>query len=202
MVEVDLDGAGACGEDERLGELLLADDAEDGSERIAGVGVVGAAEVGDVGRGEAAQHPVDELRGERASPGVFAPLAPAGCDVRAVRHGADQLREVRRLVLQVSVHRDDDVAARADESRVHRRVLAEVALEAHSLDPRVARVESLDRRPGAVARAVVHDDHLERARVALEDLDGLGHDLLYGSLLVEDGHDEGDVRAIVLRKIG
>jgi hypothetical protein len=39
-------------------------------------------------------------------------------------------------------------------------------------------------------------------RVALEDLDGLGDDLLYGSLLVEDGHDEGDVRAIVLRKIG
>ncbi len=85
---------------------------------------------------------------------------------------------------------------------MHRRVLAEVPLEANSLDSRVARVESLDRRPGAVARAVVHDDDLERARVALEDLDGLGHDLFYGSLLVEDGHDEGDVRAIVLRKIG
>jgi hypothetical protein len=81
-------------------------------------------------------------------------------------------------------------------------MLTEVALEAHRLDPRVTRVESLDSRPGAVARAVVHDDHLKGVRVALEDLDGLGDDLLYGSLLVEDGHDEGDVRAIVLRKIG
>jgi hypothetical protein len=35
MVEVDLDGLGTCGENERLGELLLADDAEDRSERIA-----------------------------------------------------------------------------------------------------------------------------------------------------------------------
>ena len=161
--------------------FCLPIDAEDGSERIARVGVVGTAEVGDVGRREAAQHPVDELRGKRAPPGVFAPPAPAGCDVRAVRDGADQLREVGGLVLQISVHRDDDVAAGANEARVHRRMLAEVALEANRLDPRVARVQSLDRRPGAVARAVVHDDHLERARVSLEDLDGLRHDLLDGS---------------------
>jgi hypothetical protein len=60
----------------------------------------------------------------------------------------------------------------------------------------------LTRASPAWSRSIVHDDHLERARVALEDLDGLGHDLFYGSLLVEDGHDEGDVRAIVLRKIG
>ena len=51
-------------------------------------------------------------------------------------------------------------------------------LKRTALIARVARVESLDRRPGAVARAVVDDDDLERARIALEDLDCLRHDLL------------------------
>ena len=42
----------------------------------------------------------------------------------------EQLRDVLRLVLQVAVHRHDQVAARAREPCVHRGVLAEVALEA------------------------------------------------------------------------
>jgi hypothetical protein len=202
MVEVDLDRTGACGEDERLGELLLADHAEDRRDGVARVRVVRAPEIVDVRRGEAAQHPVDELRGKRAAPGVLAPLAEARGDVGAVRDGFDQLREVRRLVLQVSVHRDDDVAPRADEPCVHRRMLPEIPLEAHRLDARVPRVEALDRRPRAVARAVVDDDHLERTRIGLENGHRLRHDLLDGSFLVEDGHDQRDIRTIVLRKIG
>ena len=85
---------------------------------------------------------------------------------------------------------------------MHRGVLAEVALEADSLDAPVARMETLDRSPGPVAGAIVDDDDLKRARIALQDGDRLLHDLLNCSFLVEDGHDKRHVGAIVLGEIG
>jgi hypothetical protein len=49
-----------------------------------------------------------------------------------------------RAVLEVAVHRHDDLAARRDEARVHRRVLAEVALQRTPRHARVGRVQPLD----------------------------------------------------------
>ena len=77
----------------------------------------------------------------------------------------DEPRDVLRLVLEVAVHRHDDLAAGAREPGVHRRVLAEVALEADGAHARVAGVQPLDRRPRAVGRAVVDEDQLERLAV-------------------------------------
>ena len=77
----------------------------------------------------------------------------------------EQLRDVLRLVLQVAVHRHDRVAAGAREPGVHRRVLAEVALEAHDAHARVALVERAQPREGAVGRAVVDEDRLPVAAV-------------------------------------
>ena len=66
--DVDLDDGRTAREDERLRELLPADRAEHRLDRLATVGVERAAEVGDVDPGEAAEHAVDQPRGERPPP--------------------------------------------------------------------------------------------------------------------------------------
>ena len=71
-------------------------------------------------------------------------------------------------VLQVAVHRHDDLAAGAAEARVHRRVLAEVPLEADRPHPRVGCVQALEHGEGAVGGAVVDEDELERPAEPVE----------------------------------
>ena len=94
---------------------------------VAAVRVERAAEVRDRRRGEAAQHPVDQPRGQRPAPRVVPGGAPAAGDVDAGLDRGDEPRDVLRRVLEVAVHRHDDLAAGANEPRVHRRMLAEVA---------------------------------------------------------------------------
>ena len=67
-------------------------------------------------------------------------------DVGAGLDRRDEPREVLGRVLEVAVHRHEDLAARPDEPRVHRRVLAEVPLEADGADPPVGGVQALELR--------------------------------------------------------
>src|SRR3954451_23968681 len=60
VADVDLHDRGAAREDERLRELLLPDRSEQRHDRVAPIRVERAAEVLDVGAGEAAEHAVDE----------------------------------------------------------------------------------------------------------------------------------------------
>ena len=190
--DVHLDHARAAGEDQRLRELLAADRAEHRHDDVAAVGVEGAAEVGDVDLREAAEHPVDQPRGQRPAPRVAPGGAPAARDVAAGLDRGDEARDVLGRVLEVAVHRHHDLAAGAGEARVHRRVLAGVALEAHGADARVGLVQALEHVEAAVRRAVVDEDQLvvlgrERRRgAAIELLDRRG--------LVVDGDDHGDAR--------
>ncbi len=168
MLEVDLGDARTGREDERLRELLLADGAEHGHERVAAVGVEGAAEVGDVGPGEASQHPVDEPRGQRPPPRVVTAQATAARDVGARLDGRDQPGEVGRRVLEIGVHRDDDVTACPNEPGVHRRVLAEVPLEAYCADAGVGAVQRSTIAHVRSVRSVVDDDQLVGPAEGLE----------------------------------
>ena len=74
--QIDLRHARSRREDERLGELLLADHAEHRQQRLAAVRVEGAAEVGDVDAREAPEHAVDQPGGQRPAPRVLAAGAP------------------------------------------------------------------------------------------------------------------------------
>ena len=149
--DVDLGHRGAGRDDERLRELLLADRAGQREQRVAAVRVERAPEVGDVGLRELAEHPIHELRGQPPPPAVVAVDAPAARDLGAAVHGVDEPHDVGRLVLEVGVHRHDDVAAGADDAGVHGRVLAEVPLEADRADVRIVRVDLLERLPRPVA---------------------------------------------------
>jgi hypothetical protein len=191
--DVDLDDARAAGEDQRLRELLLADRAQHRLDSAAAVRVERAAEVVDVDVREAAEHAVDQPARQRAPPRVMTAQAPAARDVGAALDCGHELGNVLRRVLEVSVHRHDDVAACTGHARVHRGMLAEVALEADDTDARVVLVELVELREGAVAGTVVDEDQLEADRGALERVDRAPVKLVHRLGLVEDRNDDGDV---------
>ena len=125
---------------------------------------------------------------------VGAGLAAARGDLDAVvLERGDELRDVVGIVLEVAVHRHDDVGARVQHAGRHRRVLAEVALEQHDAEARVARVGGAQQRARAVARAVVDEHDLpwpapggQGTREALNQfIDVAG--------LVEDRHDNAHI---------
>ena len=72
-------------------------------------------------------------------------------------------------------------------------MLAEVALEAHGANARVAGVQALERRERAVRRAVVDEDQLERARPRIEHRHGAAIELLEGRCFVVHRHDHRHV---------
>jgi hypothetical protein len=108
------------------------------------------------------------------------------------RRAARRLRQVLGRVLEVAVHCRDDRPAGAGEPGVHRRVLAEVALEPDAAHTLVAGVEPLDRREGFVYRPIVDEDQLEVT--AIERCDRTAIELLERPRLVEDGDDDRELR--------
>ena len=72
-------------------------------------------------------------------------------------------------------------------------MLAEVALEPHRAHARVAAVQALQRREGAVRRTVVDEDELERTRSGVERRDRPAVELVDRGGLVEDGHDDREI---------
>jgi hypothetical protein len=122
-------------------------------------------------------------------------------NVRARVNGRDELRQVGGGVLQVAVHRNDDVAVRTDETGVHSGMLAEVPLQADGTQLSVAPVEPRQSPPGPVRGTVVDEDDLVGPAEALERGDGLPVDLLDSPLLVVHGDDEGHRRSARRRQI-
>ena len=84
------------------------------------------------------------------------------------------------------------VPARPDETGVHRRVLAEVALQAHAANVVVRVVEALDQVERSVRRPVVDEDQLVVA--ARERGRRPPVELLQRAGLVEDGDDDRNLR--------
>src|SRR5215207_4821024 len=190
MRDVDLDDARAAGQDERLGELLPADHAEHRLHGAPPVRVEGAAEVGDRDASEAPQHAVDQARRQRPAPRVVPRSPPPARHVGARLDCRHQLRDVLRRVLEVAVHRHDDLAAGACEPGVHGRVLPEVPLEADSANPVVRAAQALDLAPGPVGGAVVHEDQLVRPRELLQRRGRTGVQLGDRGRLLEHRHDD------------
>ena len=191
MLQVDLRHRRAGRTDQRLGELLAADPVHHRLDRIAPVGIEGAAEVGDGGTGQSRQQPVDEAgRHPSQEEAVLTHHPPAAGHVGAGVDGGHQLGDVAGLVLEVAVHRHHDPPASACDAGVHGGVLPEVALERDHAHPRVAPVQLLQQRHRAVGRPVVDEDHLGRdAGIGQRLVDPLpqpGH----GRLLVQErDHD-------------
>ena len=70
-------------------------------------------------------------------------LAPAVDEIVALIELRDHHRDVEGVVLQVAIQRDDHVALRVPDSRVHRRRLSIVAAEADDFHALVTRSQLL-----------------------------------------------------------
>jgi len=102
--------------------------------------------------------------------------------------------DVGGLVLQVAVHRDDDASTGTDDAGVHRRVLAEIALERHDPYARIRGMQPLEDGEGAVRGAVVDEDQLRGDARRLEGRHDAVVERLDGGLLVQDGHHHRHLR--------
>ena len=117
--------------------------------------------------------------------------ADAGDHVGVLERG-EQQRQVGRVVLQVGVQRDDDVAAGARQARGQRRALPGVALERQRAHARVARLLGQHELARAVGAAVVHDHHLPRAAGRIERRAQLGEERRQALDFVVGRHDGGE----------
>ena len=99
-------------------------------------------------------------------------------------------------MLEIGVHRDDDLAPRRGQARLERRRLAEVPPELDDAEPGLGPDERPRQREAAVRAAIVHEHEFEgvarleqrrRARDPRDELDQRG------GLVVDRGHD-GDER--------
>src|SRR4029079_10841596 len=95
-----------------------------------------AVEVMEVDLGEAAGHPVEQERGEPLARRILPALLPAGDEVEVLLlEDGEEAGDLLRVVLEVTIHGDDDRAARVVEAGAQGRGLAEVAAQADELDP-------------------------------------------------------------------
>ena len=122
-----------------------------------------------------------------------APLRlPARDEVEALVELREQPRDLGGIVLKVAVDRDDDVALGFLEAGLQRGGLAEVAPEPDDAHLVVLRVQTRERREGAVGRAVVDEDDLPRPTEWFEH----GRELVVqqrdAALLVVHGDDHRD----------
>ena len=125
---------------------------------LGAVGLQAAVQVVEPEAREPAGDGVEDPRGDPAGERVAALRLPARDEVEALVELREQARDLGRVVLQVAVDRDDDVALRLLEAGLQRGRLAEVAPQPDDADVVVRGVEPRERGERAVGRAVVDED--------------------------------------------
>jgi hypothetical protein len=99
---------------------------------------------------DAPRHPVEDLRRDTPGERVAAPCLPAADQVEPLVQLREQARNLGRVVLEVGVDGDDDVAVGVCEAGRERRRLAEVLAQADDANVVVCAVEPGQRCIGAV----------------------------------------------------
>src|SRR5262249_39663209 len=143
--------------------------------------------------GEPARHPVEESGRPGLGARILTILLPAGYEVDAILEAAEELGDLRRIVLKIGVQGHDDVALGLAKSDGEGRGLAEVSPELEPSDPRIFDGELLDQLEGAVAAPVVDEEDLIRTTEAFERLGQLAVEDTQAFHLVEDRQDHRDL---------
>jgi hypothetical protein len=113
----------------------------------------------------------------------------------------EQPRNVGRVVLQVAVDRDDDVAARVLEARRERRGLAEVLAQREHSHVGIFGVDRAQDLARAVGRAIVHVDDLVGMAGLAQGRYEFRVERTQVVALVADRNDDGDLHRLCSRLI-
>lgn len=119
---------------------------------------------------------------------VFAVLAPAGTNIVALFNPGQQLRQIRRIVLQIAIHRNNDIARSKIETGHHGGGLSEIAPEMHDLDMIVLRRDLVEQSRAAVLAAIIDQNQFPRAAKSRADRGNFFDQRADGLLFVVDGN--------------
>src|SRR5262245_32892715 len=133
------------------------------SDDLTPVGFEGGPEVVDPNIRQLGHQPVGDKTGKASGQPVVPSLhSPPADDVVPLFHLGNKTRNLRRVMLQVTIHCNDDLAVRKVKSSLQRSSLAEISSQTDKNGAGIA-VADLDQRFVAqVLASVVHKDHLER----------------------------------------
>ena len=114
----------------------------------------------------------DQRRKPPGEPFVLSIFSPAAYDIvtRCFLELRNQPWDIARIVLQIAVHRHDNIAPRQTEPGGERSGLAEPAVEFHNGESRVILRGHLQRCGGTIGAAIVNDDHLVTKQFLVRDL--------------------------------
>ena len=162
-------------------------------QHIAAVGLEGAAVIVQPHAGHKGDKPVGNVAGQIAGQfGVLAILAPAGNNVVAFVQLGHEAADIGGIILQIAVHRHDDVAPRIVDARHEGGRLAAVARQ---MDNRKRLVSGgqLVKNFGAAVLAAVVDQQQFIGRVQLARFfRHPGVEFAHVVALVVDGNDDGN----------
>ena len=133
---------------------------------------------------------VEDPRQHQAVHGVEPIHLPADDDIEPLLDLLDELVQIGRIVLEIRVHGDDDLALRALETGRQAHRLAEVRAQADTADARIFAVQLGDDLPGVVGAAVVDEDELVADAARLEAVAHPVRQLGQAFGLVEAGDDD------------
>ena len=94
---------------------------------------------------------------------------PAVNQVIAFRELLQHPRNVRRIILQVAIQKDDGISRRMADSRAHRGGLTIVAAEGDDLYSMVGAGQPLQFAVRPIARTIIHKNHFPGGRQRIED---------------------------------
>jgi hypothetical protein len=134
------------------------------------------------------------LTGEPSPQSVGLSFGNSIHDIVAIVKCYDQLRNLLRRVLEVIIHRNDNVIASSADTEKQRVVLAKVAHQAKPEDLRTALCEVLHDRPASINASVVNQDHLVLVPKGGQHMQDTVDELREAFLTVEYGHNYRDSR--------
>ena len=127
------------------------------------IGLKGRAKIMELDPGKLGHHPVRNPARQAACQPPIPPLgSPSADDVVSLFNFGHEGGDLFRVVLQVAIHGDDDLAARGIKACLQRRGLAKVPAQGDNSYAGVALIDFVERLQCVVRTAVVDEDNLIR----------------------------------------
>ena len=146
------------------------------------------AEVVEIDAAQLGHHPIGDAAGELAhEPVIAAGVAPAADEVEAFFDFLEEAGNFFGIVLEIAVHRNDDVAAGEIEAGFERGGLAEIAAEADDVDAMIVLVNVGENFERVIAAAIVDENELVGLADGVHYLGDLHVERRDVFLLVEEG---------------
>lgn len=161
-------------------------------QRFSAVGLEAAIEIIQPHAGQLADDTVEELGRQGLVQRIVALVLPARDDVQAALQSSNKVRDLCRVILQVCVHRENDITGSHGKPGIEGGGLAEIATEPNKTDVLVLGTEGRQTAWRIVSGPVIHKDDLKVVREVLESVADFRMQALNALFLVQDRDDEGN----------